>query len=66
MQIQRGCELPEQWGTGCGAVEYCLELGSGYPSSCGQVADAEFPEVRQPRQDYTEACMSCHVASVVR
>ncbi|MEW2371445.1 hypothetical protein AB0940_19090 [Streptomyces sp. NPDC006656] len=45
MQIQRGCEPPEQWWTGCGAVEYCLDLGFGYPGPFGQVADAEIPEV---------------------
>ncbi|MFE6848720.1 hypothetical protein [Streptomyces sp. NPDC057686] len=45
MQFQRGCEPPEQWWTGDGAVKYCLELGFGYTGPFGQGADAEFPEV---------------------
>lgn len=49
VQVERGCEPLEQWWTGYGAVEYCLELGFGYPGPFGQVAGVEFPVVRQSR-----------------
>ena len=64
MEIERGCEPPEQRRARYRSVDYRLELGFGDVGRLGQVTDVQLPVFQQPRRQHVEARMFRHVVSV--